>query len=398
MELFHSLAGFVRVELTSADVAASIRNINSMNITMLDVHEIGDMTVQFTVMRSKLKKVQNEAKRKGDTIVVLSQSGLFWRITRLKERPIFVLSIVVLLALSLIVPSFVLFVEVEGNEQVPDQLIIDVAGDAGIGFGSHRRSVRSERIKNELLSMLPQLQWAGVNTSGCSAVISVKERAAEDNNRSQGPISSIVASRDGVITSCTATNGSCLCSVGQAVQKGQMLICSYMDCGGVITMKQAEGEIYAQTCREITVVSPTEVKTRAENHGAERKYSLRLGKKRINFYNGSGIYAGSCVKMIRQYQLALPGGYVLPVVLTVEQYSIFSLQTTSHNDELRSEQLSDYSKSLLYSDGIALSILDANEAITSSDGMLILDGIYRCNEMIGRRQAEQIGDFHGKTN
>jgi hypothetical protein len=49
------------------------------------------------------------------------------------------------------------------------------------------------------------------------------------------------------------------------------------------------------------------------------RYSILLGKKRINFYKGSGIYDGSCVKMVSQYHLTLPGDYVLPVTVVKEE-------------------------------------------------------------------------------
>lgn len=45
-------------------------------------------------------------------------------------------------------------------------------------------------MKNALLSAIPELQWAGVNTYGCRAVISVRERTLperkpEPENRGQ---------------------------------------------------------------------------------------------------------------------------------------------------------------------------------------------------------------------
>ena len=50
--------------------------------------------------------------------------------------------------------------------------------------------------------------------------IAVEERRAPMN---------VVAGKDGVITSVSAMEGNCLCAVGQAVKKGQVLISAYTD-------------------------------------------------------------------------------------------------------------------------------------------------------------------------
>ena len=42
--------------------------------------------------------------------------------------------------------------------------------------------IRSEKVKNSLLQRIPQLQWAGINTDGCVAVISVREKTAIKNS------------------------------------------------------------------------------------------------------------------------------------------------------------------------------------------------------------------------
>ena len=398
MGIISSLSGTVRVELTSADVAGSVRSINRMNIPVSDFRFTGDLTVQFTVFRRHYRKILKNAQSKGESVSVISNDGIIWPVLGLRKRPVLLAGIVIFSALTLFLPSRVLFVKVEGNESIPSGLILEVAYNAGINFGASRRAVRSEKMKNELLSMLPELQWAGVNTYGCTAVISVKERAPDTRKQPDTQISSVVASREGVVTSCTVINGTGLCNVGQAVQRGQKLISAYTDCGGVITAGRAEGEVFAQTRRKMRSVSVLQVRSRVQMRAVETNFALCIGKKRINFYKGSGIYDGSCVKMITRYQLALPGDFELPVTLIKEQYQVYQMETKQNNKKSMSLQLSEFSKSLLRNDGIALSISDTQETVTSENGLVWLNGVYTCNEMIGRQQAEQNGVFHGKTN
>ena len=54
--------------------------------------------------------------------------------------------------------------------------ILERAEYCGVHFGAKAGSVRSEQVKNRLLFEIPELRWAGVNTTGCTAVITVAER------------------------------------------------------------------------------------------------------------------------------------------------------------------------------------------------------------------------------
>lgn len=397
MGVFRSLAGSVQLELTSADVSAALGNINDMGITVWAVQMEGDLTARFTVSRSAVPKIKKLAQRKGERLTIIGRNGLFWTIWSLRCRPVLLFGFVLLFLLALYTPTRVLFVRVEGNDIVPSRQILEAAQSAGIGFGASRREVRSEKMKNALLGALPQLQWAGVNTYGCTAVITVRERAQVRAPEEVHTVSSIVASCDGVITSCTVTSGSCLCSVGQAVQKGQVLISGYTDCGQTVTATRAEGEIFAQTQHTLAVMTPAESLAREVIRTQKTYFSLLIGKKRINFVKGSGISDGTCVKMYTEYHLTLPGGYRLPVTLIKETVSECDTQLRERSEAETEQALSGYAKQYLRDHLVALTVMDAKEELTAGDGGYLLRGLYDCTEMIGREQSEQIGDFHGKT-
>jgi hypothetical protein len=181
------------------------------------------------------------------------------------------------------------------------------------------------------------------------------------------------------------------------VQKGQVLISGYLDCGQVITTTRSDGEIFANTRHIIESITPAQRLVRGQMRAARSDFSLLLGKKRINFMKGSGIYDGTCVKMYSEYYLTLPGGYRLPVAFVKETVYVYDVLTERRDANLVRTQTSEFTKRYLQSRQIALSILDAQEVMTETDGVFKFTGHYACTEMIGREQGEQIGDFHGKT-
>lgn len=398
INLLYPFDGCAVLELTGADIARSLRVMNDKKIPINNLRMIDELTVRFEASQKNIKQIEDIANRKGDHVRIISRTGLFWQIRSLRYRLILLCGFIMILTLSLYLPSRVLFVEVEGNEFIPDNLIINTAKDAGIEFGASRRAVRSEKMKNELLDAMPQLQWAGINTYGCRAVISVRERAVENQIENQITAGNIIASHDGIVTKLIVNSGTGTCSVGQAVQKGQLLISGYTDCGGVIIFGQAKGEVYALTCHKKTVITPSENRIRGQSKGAKTKYSMIIGKKRINLYKGSGIYDGSCVKMVSQYYLALPGDYQLPISITKEQWIEYQTRPNPVNEQQTVKQLSEFSQRLLHDESISLSIMDKCETVNTENGCIVLNGVYNCTEMVGRAQGELTGESHGKTN
>ena len=397
MGIHDSFIRSVHVELTSADVTGLLQTINAAGIAISNLNFVGDLTVQFTVNYRHYQKIQSLIEKRGEDMIILSKEGISWLLLRAMQRPVIVCSFCLLMLFAIILPMRVFVVEVDGNERIPDNMILDAAEKAGIGFGASRRYIRSEEIKNKLLDMMPELQWAGVNTYGCTAVISVRERAVEDAGQKPYTASNFVASCDGVVTSSTVTSGTALYSEGQAVKKGQVLISGYSDCGNFVMTERAQGEIFANTRHVLTAVSLCKTGVRSESVEKQVHYSLCFGKKRINLYKGSGISDSSCVKMVKKYYLTLPGDYELPFSLIIEEcisYQILAGNSCTADSE---KALSDFAMQYVRSSGIARRINEAQETLETNDGLIILKGIYSCNEMIGREQGVQIGDLHGKT-
>lgn len=391
MGLFKSLSGMVTLELTSADIGGLLSSINVQGIPVFDVRIRGDLSAEICIYRRHYRKIQKLAQRKGNSVRILHRRGLYWTAKGLLRRPVLAAGMALLLSLALFLPSRVLFVRVEGNQNIPDNLILSAASESGIGFGASRRAVRSEKVKNALLSAVPELQWAGVNTYGCVAVVSVRERAITEETQEEAQVTSIVAARDGIVLSVTVTNGNGLCTIGQAVREGEVLISGFTDCGLCITATRAEGEILARTHRSLTVKTPAEEEIRGPEQTRTENFSLILGKKRINFYKSSGIYGGSCVKMYTEYCLTLPGGFQLPVKLVKETVTDYESEPQAVPEESAEELLTDFASAYLKQQMIAGSITDRIQPVFEDGGAWHLAGEYACTEMIGRVQTEEIG-------
>jgi similar to stage IV sporulation protein len=398
MDLLGWITGTVDIRIIGADLAASLRSITKAGIELRQVQEEGPLSMLATVRRKDHRALKELLRRRGDQLEYRDKSGLYWLLRRFLSRPILVGGVGLLVVLSLYLPTMILFVEVEGNTTVPDAYIRESVAELGLGFGASRRGIRNEKLKNELLHKIPQLQWAGVNTYGCRAVIRVKEQPKEPVLQEKGSICSIVAVRDGVIRELTVKNGSKMCAVGQAVKAGQVLISGYNDCGICIRGTRAEGEVYAETRHDLSAVLPMKYDHKDKISHIEKKYSLRIGKKQINFSKGSGIYTTSCDKMYSVDYIMLPGGLTLPVALVTETTLYFDTSPIDL-EEAAARDLADF-----VSDRYVTGQMTAGKIEQSRRNASVTEDLYRlssdyvCVEMIGKTRTEENLLDYGQTN
>lgn len=392
MRLIPRFAGSLRVWVTSADGGGLLEKLRLRGISIWEIQPEENLEIRFSVHHRDYPVVKEICEKRGDRLRIDGKTGLYWAGRRLLRRPVLMAGLALLLFGMIWLPGHIYFVKVEGNIRVPTRQILEAAERNGIGFGVSRREIRSEAVKNGLLEALPQLQWAGVNTYGCVAVISVREKSLAEEEEKEGGISSIVAACDGIVRSATATDGTLLCQVGQAVRAGETLISGYTDCGLTIQATRAQGEVYGWTQHEITACTPKKYDQRGEAIRKSTSYSLILGKNRINLWKGSGISGTSCDRIYETCTLTLPGGFALPVTLVKETVTDYEVTPVEALPQLPTGE---FAQTYLLTQLIAGTVEHRQETDLSTGDAQIVKVQFFCTEMIGRQKEEEIGDIHG---
>lgn len=379
------------ISLTTADIQGALLALNLAGIPLKDVCPTEDpLCFTFCIAGKDQKKAIGVLESRQENWEIVHQRGIITAVPAILRRPLLLMTAALLVFLTYFLPERVLFVQVEGNCIVSSRLIAEICGQNGLHFGSDRRVVRSERIKNILLEQIPQLKWAGITTSGCVATVSVTERTASDKKPKENSVGSIRAITDGVITQLTVTNGTPACRLGQAVNRGQLLISGYSDLGIAVSGERAEGEVFGDTVRTKTVILPLDVAVRTETGLKEEKFSLIIGKKRINLYKGSGISGDSCVKMYSENYVVLPGGFVLPVGIGVQTEYFYAESPEKRSEAEAAAVLEKLSLAQLHQQMIAGTVIKAQTLVTRTEDAVILTGSYACNEMIGQYVQEEL--------
>lgn len=400
--MWESILGRITLEITSADVVGLLNTLNREKISIISLNYCSDLVVAVEISQIHFKKLQKIVNKQGGNVKIISKNGLYWTVFALMNRPVLVIFAISLLLLSAYLSSRVFFVRIIGNTTIPSNLILESAAECGIRFGTSRRQVRSELVKNALLEKIPQLQWAGVNTQGCTAIISVREKTtADQENRPKNEICSIVAMRDGVIQDCTVYEGNPLCTVGQAVKAGQTLVSGYLDCGIVTKTTKADADIRALTFRELTFVTPKASVVKGRVVQQKNEYAILLGKKLIKLTKDSGNLGVTCAKIYVENYLQLPAGFTLPIAL-VKQTSFYYEENEDTTTSTDAQQwLNTFAQAYLQKNMIAGEIISAQTELAQTQHICRLNGKYACVEMIGQIKYEQMigtGDTNDRAN
>ena len=398
MRMMQSLCGTLLIEITSAEPEKAMEEIARSGISITDITKKSDLIYQFCVLRKDYFRISEILQKREDKLTVLFKHGIYWTIISLLHKPYLISTIFIIMILTIYLPTRILSIEVEGNEVLSENEILVAAETCGISFGSSRKLIRSEKVKNELLSIIPKLQWTGINTTGCRAVISVRERTETAPSTEENFIGNLIAHQDAFILSTTVTSGVAMVRPGDIVMKGQTLISGYADHGSSIYATKATGEILGLTNRTLTAIMPSKYLHVTEIKDVKHKISLLVRKKRINLWKDSRISNACCGRMYEEYYVSLPGGYQLPIAICIDRYFDYETENTAVPEADVYPMLQQFSDSYLINQMVAGQILQKHHQIISSEGMYLLKSNYTCSEMIGKEQREQIGDYNGKRN
>lgn len=394
---FYKVDGIAILRVTSAYTAGALQKIQDAGISIYDVTVADPFTICFCAKRRDVATIKKICQKRGDRIDVEGWTGHVYYLIGLLKRPIFLAGIFCWLFLALWLPTKILFINVMGAENISEAYILECAAKCGIHMGATGKEVRSEQVKNALLSCMPDLQWAGVNTTGCVATIYVREKTAEGASSPKTSITDILSTQDGIISDITVYSGTALCKPGQAVKRGQALISCYTDNGQILAFTGARGEVYAETKRQIRAITLLNAYKRTHILSETENFYVVIGKNPIKFQKDSGILGDGCVKMYDIKECLLPGGFALPVTIIKETVTEYALEPVTLTEE-DCIWLEGYTEAYLSANLISGTILSAQTKTSQTDSLLYLLGTYDCREMIADYECKGIIVEDGKNN
>lgn len=378
------LQGYVQAELRGASPEWALERLSNARVAFLRVQRIDDFTIALLILRKDVLKAEAAAQKAMCELAVVREMGFGKTFGGLWRRRLFVLGLLLCAAGAFVIPKFVFFYDVVGNETVPDAEILRALHSLGVGFGTYGPDIQPQALKNKMLLLVPELQWFTVQQSGMCAHVVVRERPEKLAVEERRAPMNVVAAKDGVLTSVSSLEGNCLCAPGQAVTEGQVLISAYTDLEFTTRVSAALGEIYAETLTHKQVVCPDTALFKQPNGKTARRISLLVGEKRWNIFANGGNLEGKCDKITKTHMLTLPGGFEIPVGLEITEFSGYDLVKKPLPEETAQALLIEQLERGVRQDMIAGEILDEALDLTRQNDRYELHASVRCEEMIAR--------------
>lgn len=342
-----------------------------------------ELTACLVIPCTAMEQAKAAAKRTMCELQVVRISGAIPCLHAMGKR----LGLLALMGLMILLvvwlQGHILFFRVEGNETLPDQVVLSALEDCGVGFFTSARSMDLDALKNAMIARLPQLSFVTVNVEGCEAVVVVRQREEKpDLGKSAAP-ANIIAEKAGMITEVTATGGTPLVKPGDLVTSGQLLISGVTNLDKTLMLSRAEGEVYARTWTPLDGMIPKTMLKKRYTGRMQRRFAVTFGKKTIKFYKTSGISYGNYDKMATEKPLTLPGGYVLPVKITAVEFREYELESQCISEAQAESMLRKAASSQLELEMTAGKILAVQASLEDADGAYRITGTAECQEEIG---------------
>lgn len=308
MRLYYFLLGFVRVfipdELRADAISALLRRGLAARMD-----QNGNILVPFFKRKryfSALKKIDYEIVESGGIPVILMN---------IRHRAGIFAALALVIAIYIFSSFYIWDIRIDGNENIPDSVILNELSNVGFGVGRGWGSITRSDAEWAFLEASQSIGWININRRGSVAYVTVKEKTVPPQDTDAVAFSNIVAARDCIIEEISVRAGVAAVKVGDTVRAGDLLISGVLpgESGGGFVA--ADGVVLGRVSEEISVEVPkTESDTVLEG---EKLYSstLKIFNFRINIFKRYGKKDKGCaiIEDVKEYTLL--GKYRIPISL-----------------------------------------------------------------------------------
>lgn len=391
--VINALRGKVELEAEGAFPERLLNLCAQRGVLFWNVEWLEPTRLRLTVTRQGSGPARALGEKVQCTVTPEGRSGVPFFLARFRRRYALLVGLALSLTAVCVLSQFILTVEVEGNQSVTTAEILTELRRQGLGVGAYGPGLDADEVGRRALMNLPGLSWLSVNLHGTRAEVLVRERSPSPTPRDETTPAHVVAAADGVLEEVEVLEGQALFREGQAVLAGEIVI------SGAVDLKEpqyaavdagqrlvhARGEVWAVTHRTLAACIPLEAQVKVYTGEEERRWSLSLLGRSVNFFGKASISSSGYDKMTTTHILTLPGGREMPLVLVETEYRAYETAAAPvRADAARAmleERLLERLTALI---GAESSVLSTAFSAEEEDGMLTVTLTAQCREQIGR--------------
>ncbi|MCD7891481.1 MAG: sporulation protein YqfD [Ruminococcus sp.] len=292
------------------------------------------------IYRHDLPRVLDFAKECGVEIKYFEHETLSKKLRKYRKRIGIGIGAAVAAAAIWYFSSIVVTIDVQGNTNVSEDVIISALEELDIKQGTFISNIDFSYCENELRIMIEDISWAAIRRMGNRLVVKVTEIVEKPDMLQDRMPCNVVADRAAQITSTSVYDGQLMRIVGDYVMPGDMLISGVIeDSTGHVTKHHAIGVITG--IYEETVVFSEEyiLSAYVPTGNTESKKYLYLFNLKIHLFIGKNDYS-SAWEELYENQLEVFGKSI-PVSIVRKKLTETELVEKEYTDEELEEIIMD---------------------------------------------------------
>lgn len=344
------IKGYVSIKVWGYSTERFLNLCGNHDILVWDIENHGDYDTMkvsiegFFALKTLLKKTGTRAS-------ILRKHGLPFFVPKMKKRKIFTLGILVCLLFWILTARYIWDIRIEGNYSLTEDVLMDYLESQGVHTAMKKKDLQIEELEMQLREEYDMITWASLKVDGTTLIIQIRENEMPeyDHSEKEGENAAlpgngmeagkdIVAAKDGVIVYMITRKGVPQAAVGDAVEKGQILVSGavpvYNDDKTVRCYQyyEADADIMISYEKSISVERKIAYQEKIYS-GREKKillfgfqdkeWNLSAGKIEYDTYDVSG----------EKKQVQLLDHLFLPVFYGIKQAKEYGFVQKTHTEE-----------------------------------------------------------------
>lgn len=267
-KIFKFVKGYVIIEVTGKNKERFINMCLHNNLGIYDILPSDDGIIMksdcadFFLMRRLVRKCRTRVR-------IVSKHGLVRHLSRYRRRYGFALSGLLVCIFFLMLPKYILCVEIDGIYNADGEKIMEILREHGVYRGAKKSGIDDlSEIKNAVIFGVDGVNWAWLYSEGARMRLQIQESVPVPELHDTTTPTDIIASCDGWIRRADIFRGERHVNIGMAVTSGQTLVS-----GKVTAFREGDPEKYMYVHSDANIIADT---IRVETGDFSSKETLRI--------------------------------------------------------------------------------------------------------------------------
>lgn len=320
--LWNYLRGYVIIIVEGFFTEKFINICTRRQIPLWDVRVQGEKTRTMRMSIKGFKLIRSIARKAKCRVRLLKKAGLPFVFNKYRRRKAFFAGAALFFVLIMLLSSFVWSVEITGNTTLQSAELEEALARNGIRTGILKFRIDTDSAVTAMMLEMEKLAWISIVVRGTKVKVDVRERKEVPVIIPRHIPCDVIAAKDGIIRQVIALGGIEAVSVGDTVQRGQVLISGNIPQKGEqagYKLSHAMGFVTARTWYEEEAPVITSQIERLKTGKIINDHALVLFSWKLDILHKKNRFKTYSVSEIRK-KLSIGEDLVFPIELVTVRY------------------------------------------------------------------------------